>query len=98
MKVDWTFQAFEDLNEISEFLEQNSPKYAEFIIDEILEKTRNLTQFPTMGRRVPEANIPNLRELIIRNYRVVYFVTSKEVIEIIAVRHSSRPLPESRSD
>lgn len=98
MKIDWTFQAFEDLQEISDFLKQTSPKYADFIEDEILEKVRNLAQFPDLGRKVPETNIPNLRELLIHNYRIVYFVTSRNVIEIIAVRHSSRPLPESRSD
>ncbi|HMR42693.1 MAG TPA: type II toxin-antitoxin system RelE/ParE family toxin [Saprospiraceae bacterium] len=97
-KVNWTFQALGELAEISEFLEKGSPKYAEYVVDTILETVKTLENFPKLGRKVPETNISNLRELLILNYRVVYFYTSKEVVEIITIRHSARPLPETTSD
>jgi len=43
---------------------------------------------------VPEINIQKIRELIVNQYRIVYTVTDSRQIEILAVRHSARPLPE----
>ena len=45
-KVNWTFEAYNDLSDINDFLKKGSPKFAEFIVDLILEKTRNLANFP----------------------------------------------------
>lgn len=97
-KITWTFQALGELAEISEFLEKGSPKYSEYIVDTILETVRTLENFPKLGRKVPETNISNLRELLILNYRVVYFYTSKDVVEIITIRHSAKPLPQTNMD
>ena len=66
-KVNWTFQALEDLDEIGEYLSQNSKKYATHLISLILERAELLASFPEMGRIVPESNIKSLRELIIKN-------------------------------
>lgn len=35
-KVNWTFQAMEDLSDIDNYLSEKSKKYAEFVTDEIL--------------------------------------------------------------
>ncbi len=91
-KVDWTFQALEDLAEIDHYLHSSSAKYADFVISSVLEVTTQLEQFPKSGRVVPEMNIRSIRELIVLKYRIIYQVASSEEINILTIRHSSKPL------
>lgn len=80
------------LAEINFRLSENSETYSEFILSSILDAVDLLEQFPLMGRIVPETNIHSVRELIIQKYRIIYFVSSSTVVNILSVRHSSRPL------
>ena len=43
------------------------------------------------GRKVPEYNDPKLREIIYKNYRIIYLVKNIQ-LEIISVIHGSRKL------
>ena len=92
VEINWTFQALEDLSDIANFLAKNSERYATRIVNLILEKVDLLATFPQLGRVVPESNIKSIRELIIKNYRVIYAIHDKKSINILAVRHSSKPL------
>ncbi|MGF7215589.1 plasmid stabilization system protein ParE [Spirosoma lacussanchae] len=47
-----------------------------------------------MGRKVPEFDLPTLRELIHNDYRIVYKLVDDEKIDIITIQHSSRNLQE----
>ena len=51
----------------------------------------SLKQFPMFGRKVPEYSDPSLREIIYKNYRIIYLVKHKH-LEIISVIHGSRKL------
>ena len=93
-KVTWTFQAFEDLDAIADYLSSYSTKHAEYIIDLIIEKGNLLGDFPELGRVVPEANISSIREIIIKKYRVIYSLQNKKQVDIIAVRPSNMPLSQ----
>jgi plasmid stabilization system protein ParE len=44
---------------------------------------------------VPEYQRPELRERIQGRYRLVYRIISDELIEIIAVHHSARQMPDN---
>jgi len=52
---------------------------------------RTLDQFPRSGRKVPEFDDENIRELIAYSYRIIYLVEESEVL-IAAVIHGSRML------
>ena len=93
-KVNWTFQALEDLDEIAEYRAKYSEKYASFLIDAIFEQTQALEAFPYSGRVVPEINISSIRELIVQKYRIVYSVPDRSQVNILTVRTSSFPLGE----
>jgi len=54
-----------------------------------------LKTLPESGRVVPELGISQIRELIEGNYRIVYRLLSKELVEILTVHHSARDF-ESR--
>ena len=55
------------------------------------EMINSLKQFPMFGRNVPEYSDPSLREIIYKNYRIIYLVKHKH-LEIISVIHGSRKL------
>jgi plasmid stabilization system protein ParE len=52
-KVNWTFQALENLDEIATFHSNTSPKYANYLVDKIFQQTEMLKTFPRVGRIVP---------------------------------------------
>lgn len=64
-------EALQDLNEISAFLEQKSPKAAVQFLDNVGKKCQNLAVFPNMGRRWDNLN-PPLRSFPIDDYLIFY--------------------------
>ena len=56
-------------------------------IQDAIEK---LPQKPLSGRVVPEFNNENLRELIFRNYRIIYELASEKQIHILSIHHHAR--------
>ena len=84
----------EDMADIAEYHAQSSERYAAFIIEEFFAKETQLAEFPFSGRIVPESNLSSIRELIVHKYRLIYSVPSSDKVDVVAVRHSSRPLTE----
>lgn len=93
-KVNWTFQALEDMAEIAEYHDSISETYSSFLVDEFFSVEKQLSSFPYSGRIVPESNISSIREIIAHKYRLIYSVPSPDKVDILAVRHSSKPLGE----
>jgi len=91
VEIKWTKNALEDLDDIATYISKDSPKYAQILVTQIYEMISHLKQFPKLGRKVPEYNNPNLREILYKNYRIVYLVKT-ERLEIISVIHGSRKL------
>ena len=80
-----------DLNKIIDYIAQDSLEYALLFYEQVREKVENLTRFPKMGRKVPELDDPNIRELILRNYRLIYQILGAK-IQITRLIHGSRIL------
>jgi addiction module RelE/StbE family toxin len=91
-KVTWSNLALEDLRAIHEFISQDSAKYAERLIDRIIERVDVLEKHPRIGRVVPEFNLENIRELLEGNYRIIYRIETEDKIGIARVHHSARLL------
>ncbi len=77
------------MNEIIDYIAQDSLEYALSFYEHVREKVENLILFPKMGRVVPELDEPNIRELILRNYRIIYRISEKK-IQIVRLFHGSR--------
>lgn len=92
VKVIWSKQAIENIHELREHYFQISPNYAEKLTDEIFNKEEILVNFPLAGRIVPEINNIELRELIFKNYRIIYQYSVSDAVKIIAIHQSSKPL------
>ena len=62
-------------------------------IERIIHGAERLPSFPESGRVVPERNDPQIREVIVRPFRVVYRLRP-DAVEIATVFRPSRMLPE----
>ncbi len=91
VEIEWSSIAQNDLNRIIDYIAQDSLEYALLFYEQVREKVENLTQFPKMERKVPVLDDPNIRELILRNYRVIYQILG-EKIQIVRLIHGSRIL------
>ncbi|MEK6656175.1 MAG: type II toxin-antitoxin system RelE/ParE family toxin [Nitrospirota bacterium] len=87
--VIWTIPAKLDLKEIHDYIARDSKYYAQKVSQDIVDKSEKLKYFPQIGRIVPEINDPNIRELIIYSYRLIYEVIS-DGVQILALIHSKR--------
>ncbi len=89
--VRWSSQARIDLESISDYYRKAAPKFAERFEEQVLEVTQRLETFPRLGRMIPEIEDKELREVIYRQYRIMYHVNeSDEEVLIVTVVHSSR--------
>jgi len=89
--IRWSIGALDDLESISPYIEQDSPIKAKELVEGIFEKIEQLKQFPFMGRKFPDRDDDQLREIIFKNYRIVYEIR-EEIIEILIIAHGSRLL------
>ena len=94
VKVNWTPQSIEDIHNIREYYQDKSEKYSEQLTDKFFEKAELLEQHPLIGRIVPELGNTNLREMIFKNYRIIYHVVSEERVDILTIHNSFRPLSD----
>ena len=53
-EIEWSLKAENDLNEIIDYIAQDSLEYALSFYEQICEKVENLIPFPNIGRIVPE--------------------------------------------
>jgi toxin ParE1/3/4 len=79
-----------DLKGIVDYIKRDSVKYAQLEKKKIQDAIDKLPQQPLAGRVVPELNNNNLRELIFRNYRIIYEVASEKQINILSIHHHAR--------
>lgn len=64
MKVHWTDTAEGHINAIYPYIAQNSPKYAGRMVDRLTRRSQQIAEFPLSGRRVPEFEMDQIREVI----------------------------------
>ncbi len=89
--IRWTESATSDLEEAAEFIARDSRFYAAALVRETQEAALSLRSLAERGRMVPEINAPDIRELFIRNYRLIYHPMGDHIF-ILAFVHSARDL------
>ena len=97
VRVNWTDQALDDIENIAQFIAKDSLKYANIQVQRFFDKAEILTTHPHAGRIVPEINQSYLRELIQGNYRIIYRLVTDNQIDILTVHHSRRLLSNNPS-
>jgi toxin ParE1/3/4 len=92
-EVVWLRAALDDLDGIAAYIAADSPAYAAAVISRVLAVARSLSEFPLLGRRVPEWDDDQVRERIVHSFRLVYQVLDARVV-VLAVIHGARLLPD----
>jgi plasmid stabilization system protein ParE len=90
-RVIWTETAWGDLEKTVQFIYQDSAHYAAAFAREVRTAARSLSRFSHRGRVVPEFGRPNIREIFVRNYRLIYSL-SADNIHILGFIHGARDL------
>jgi len=90
-RVVWTEQARRMLDDAVSYVAQDSRSAAERLLIQALEAASSLDAFSERGRIVPELNQPNVRQLLVQRYRLLYEVTPAEV-QVLAFVHGARDL------
>lgn len=93
MNVRWTDNAIDHLTNIYEYIALNSPMYAKQMVDRITRRSEQITYQSLSGRKVPEYDAEDIRELIERPYRIIYRIKESQ-IDVLAVIHGARLLTD----
>ena len=93
MKIIWSPLAGERLDKIYEFISQDNISGAQKMVDRIIKKVDTLSNNPERGRKVPEANRKEIREIFEGEYRIIYRTESKKV-SILSIKNFKQILPK----
>ena len=94
-QIIWSPVSRDDLHDLVRAIAADSPQRAETFAYRLMQQTDKLRDFPEIGRQVPEQHDPNIREIIVAPYRVIYRVRHRQqVVEIARVWHSARGEPQ----
>jgi len=88
MKVHWTDTAEAHLDAIHDYIAQNSPEYAKLIVDKLTRRSQQISKYPFSGRKVPEYELDQIREVIEGSYRIIYYIKADQ-IDVLAVIHGA---------
>jgi plasmid stabilization system protein ParE len=80
----WTEAALADLEAIGDFIAQDDPVAARRWVRELIATARLAARIPYGGRRVPEFDQDELREVFLKRYRIVYRITARSC-EVLTV-------------
>lgn len=91
VKIEWTRRARRDVLEIGDYIARDKPMAAARWVRRLIDTAERMALFPSSGRLVREVDRPDVREVILENYRIVYLVGETR-IAILTVFESHRLL------
>ena len=89
MKVHWTETAEDHLDAIYAYIARDSPEYALRMVDRLTRRSQQIAGFPLSGRKVPEYEMEQIREVIEGQYRIIYHIKPDQ-IDVLAIIHASQ--------
>ena len=84
MRLVWTKEALLCLREVEEYISRDNSIAAANFVDKLISLAETIVDNPKKGRVVPELLLENIREILYKNYRIVYLV-KKNSLEILTV-------------
>lgn len=93
MKMRWTQNAIEHPANIYEHIALNSPSYAKGMAMRITQRSEQIADHLLSGRKVPEYDADDVRELMEAPYRIIYrYRIKRDRINVLAVMHGAQAL------
>ncbi len=91
-KIAYTQKALNDLDEIEAYIALDSPRMARRWIQRIIDKIEQLRRFPESGKISPIFEKPQIREILLGSYKIIYRIKPYNQISILRVIHMARLL------
>ena len=91
MRIEWARSARDELTDLRDYIAKASPYNAQRFIERIITAVESLSDQPQRGRRAPEADRDDVRELLFQNYRIIYLLRP-DILYVVTVVHGSRDL------
>ncbi|RBP33948.1 plasmid stabilization system protein ParE [Marinobacter pelagius] len=85
-EVIWTEPALQELNAIAEYIALDNPAAASRLVQEVLDKTERLENFPQSGRIPPELPNSVYREVVVTPCRIFYREDEQRVLVLYVMR------------
>lgn len=92
MTIHYTTRFLYEVDEQAEYLAQYSPTRASLFVNSVFRQLELLKQHPQLGRVVPESGEETIRELLFRQYRMIYRTVADDRIDVLALQSGLRPL------
>ncbi len=94
-QIVWSQTAVEDLRQIVQFIGMDDTATAASLAERILRRIEQAAAFPFSSRAVPEKAEDSIREIILRPYRIIYWVDDvRDAIHILRIWHAARGVPD----
>ncbi len=91
MKVVWTDRAKARLKKIHAEIAEEAPRAADDLVRRLVRRSLQLQTVARSGRKVPEYDRDDIRELKERPYRIIYQLSDR--VDVVAVMHYRQLLP-----
>jgi addiction module RelE/StbE family toxin len=93
LDVAWTDFALRDLEQIDSYIAEANPLAAERWVQKLIATGESAASAPMAGRVVPEKQRADIREVLLRHYRIVYRIRESR-IDILTVFEGHKLLRE----
>jgi len=94
VKIVWSPLSYERLENIYQFISDKDTVAAKKLVNRIFERVESLSKYPERGRKVPEINRNEIREVFESEYRIIYKIEPKK-ISILTIRNFKQLLPKT---
>ena len=97
LSLEWTERALADLRDIDDYIAADDPVAAERWIAQLTAKAERAAKQPLAGRIVPEKARADIREVLLKTYRLVYRVREHGIL-VLTVFEGHRLFPSRATD
>lgn len=88
-EIRWTDEAVTWLQDIFDYIAQDSPNAAAKVVSGIYDKVQLLKDFPELGYKYKSEREGDIRILLYGHYRIAYLIKGKKNVVILGVFHGA---------
>ena len=97
LTIEWSERAVADLRAVDEYIAADNPAAAARRVGRLIAKAEAAARLPMAGRVAPEKGRTDIREVFLRNYRIVYRVREGSIL-VLTVFEGHRLFPPGAAD
>jgi toxin ParE1/3/4 len=90
VKTDFSPEALADLDALHDYIAEDKPGAAQRWVAKLISMAEFAALYPLAGRMVPEVGDPAVREVVFRNYRIIYRLEQKRLLVLTVIERHRR--------